>query len=90
MVMYKCINGLAPDNLVQSERDSKVPYSCCTRSQSSGNIYIDSSRTDWGRRTFTDSGARLWNNLPTIIVKNSVNVQSFKVKLKLHTIEPPL
>ena len=88
-LMYKCINGLAPENLAQSVRDRKLPHSYCTRSQSSGNIYIERSRTDWGRRTFRDSGARLWNNLPTY-VKNSVNVQSLKMNLKRHILEPPL
>ena len=80
---------IAPENLAQSVRDRKLPHSYCTRSQSSGNIYIERSRTDWGRRTFRDSGARLWNNLPTY-VKNSVNVQSLKMNLKRHILEPPL
>ena len=35
--MYKCINGLAPANLAQCVRDSKMPRYYGTPSQSSGN-----------------------------------------------------
>ena len=83
--MYKCINGIAPDNLAQSVKDRKLRYSYYTRSL----ICSGRNRIDWGRLTFSDSGARLWNNLQTH-VKNSVKVQSFKVIPKRQILENPL
>ena len=82
-LMYRCIKSDAPDILTKCILDRKITHSHFTRSQSSntGNIYIQLSRTDWGRRTFNNSGAMLWNNLPTN-VKDSLSIQSFKKALK--------
>ncbi len=86
-LMFRCTHGAAPDYLSESFVARKLPHSYRTRSQSSGKLYIERTKTDWGRRTFRNSAARLWNNLPTHVI-NARNIQSFKKNLKQLVLNP--
>jgi len=81
ILMYRCIHGSAPEYLVNNIH--RISHSHRTRSQNSTNIQVALSKTDWGRRTFQNSGADSWNHLPSK-VKNSPSLQSFKKHLKAH------
>ena len=81
VIFYRCLHGLAPEYLSDNVRIYSHNHG--TRSQSSTNMCVERSRTDWGERAFKNAGARLWNILP-IHIKNSPSVDSFKSQLKNH------
>lgn len=80
-LLYRCINGLAPDYLSDDILIRMKPHRYGTRSQTTTNITVELTKTDWGRHTFKNSGARLWNHLPCH-VKNSLSMQAFKKNVK--------
>ena len=83
ILMYRCINKLAPEYLVQNIHDRMKSHGYGTRLHDTINIRVGRSKTNWGKRTFQNSGAYLWNHLPAK-VKNSPNVHIFKKMLKAH------
>jgi hypothetical protein len=84
ILMYKCIHNLAPEYLVNKIQNQNT-HRYSTRSQSANNIATHRIRTEWGRRTFLNSGASVWNNLPNT-VRNSLSIQSFKKNFKKYII----
>ena len=77
VMMYKCINNIAPQYLCDVFKFSSNQYSL--RSTKSGCLFVPRPNTNFMKRTFQYSGTLLWNNIPSVI-KDSINVDIFKRK----------
>ena len=63
IMVYKSLNGLAPDYLAEMfiDRSNITNY---TLRDTSGKLAIPQPRTDYLKNSFSYSGAVLWNSLP--------------------------
>lgn len=81
LIVYKCLNNMAPEYLADAIKLRK------TRSLRSTTMeYLEErkSRTvNYGDRSFVVAGPKLWNGLPLHIRKSS-SIGTFKTKLKTH------
>ena len=77
-MMYKTMNGHAADYL---ERLFTQYYSNYNLRNSEGKLALPNPRTNYLKRSFSYSGATLWNNLPSSL-KNVGSVDRFKRTLK--------
>ena len=80
-MVYKSLNGLAPDNLCQillSDVHSRVLRN------TKCDLYIPRMRTAYGQNSFAFRGVDKWNKLHSDI-KLAPSIQSFKAKLKAHS-----
>ena len=59
--MYKCINNLAPAYLCNSFDPRRPNYDFRNAKK---KLMLPKQGTDYLKRSFSDSGALLWNNLP--------------------------
>ena len=78
LMIFKAMNGLAPDYLQSlfSQRDSVYNLR-----DSEGKLTLPKPNTNYLKRSFSYSGAMLWNNLPKCL-KNVVSVNNFKQIIK--------
>ena len=78
LMMFKTMNGLAPDYLQSlfSQRHSVYNWR-----DSEGKLTLPKPNTNYLKRSFSYSGAMLWNNLPKRL-KNAVSVNNFKQIIK--------
>ena len=67
ILMYKCVNGLAPDYLSNGIQSQMITHSYNTRSSTGNSITQSAIRTEFGKCSFKFSGARSWNDLPCTI-----------------------
>ena len=74
----KTMNGLAPDYL-QSLFSQR--HSVYNLRGSEGKLTLPKPNTNYLKRSFSYSGAMLWNNLPKCL-KNAVSVNNFKQIIK--------
>ena len=77
-MMYKTMNGLTPEYL---QRLFAQSYSNYNLRNSEGKLALPKPRTNYLKRSFSYSGATLWNNLPDSL-KNVGSVDQFKRNLK--------
>ena len=77
--MYKCLNKLSPSYLSEKFNKNETEYNL-----RDGNRLLKKKVNTkcFGLRTFSYSGAKLWNNLP-MEIKNSVTLNEFKERIKL-------
>jgi hypothetical protein len=79
-MMYKIVNGKAPDSLTQlipDRTDQRTEYNLRTPE----NITTPHTRTDSLRNSFIPSTIRAWNALPNE-TRNAESLESFKKKIK--------
>ena len=86
LLVYKCLNGLAPPYL--SELISWKTSSRCLRSNDQLLLNIPKigntmSKVKYGDRTFSVAAPSLWNQLP-LHVKSQTTTLGFKKSLKTH------
>ena len=76
--MYTTSNDLAPEYLrsLFSQR-----HSACNLRNSEGMLILSKPNTNYLKRSFSYSGAMLWNNLPKSL-KNAASVEHFKRNVK--------
>ena len=81
LLVFKCLNGLAPVYLIQL----LSPYSPSRELRSSSQLMLaqSASFTVNACRSFNVSGPRLWNSLP-MHIKECSSLSVFKSKLKTH------
>ena len=79
VLMYKCINNLAPPYLCNKFSKRSNIHECNTRNRELLQIPIYNTAT--GQRTFHYRGAKLWNDLDNN-TKQMPSLRSFKNKLK--------
>ena len=64
-MVYKLLNGLAPDYLAERFAN-RSSITNCTLRDTSGKLAIPQARTDYSKNSFSYSGAVLWNPLPIV------------------------
>ncbi len=75
ILMYKCLNNLAPCYLTDLFQTNN---SC-----QSNNLHVVKSKLEYYNRSFTITGAKLWNSLPQN-VKDMPTLSSFKHSCKTY------
>ena len=78
MLMYKIIHKTAPVYLQELFSGNKTGYNL---RDSCGKLFLPKPRTEYLKRSFTYSGAKLWNSLPNI-ARNAKTKAHFKKELK--------
>ena len=75
-MVYKSLNGLAPDYMHSMfvNRDSVNPYSL---RNTEGKLAVANPRTNYLKNSFRYSGAVLWNSLP-IGLRPANNLRDFR------------
>ena len=79
-MMYKTMNDLAPEYLQSLFSQCHSAYNLYLRN-SEGRLTLSKPSTNYLKRSFSYSGAMLWNNLPKKI-KNAASVEHFKRNIK--------
>ena len=64
---YKCIHRMGPVYLHNKFQSISSLTDRQTRGSSSGKLYLSTSRTEFYKRSFEYSAAKLWNSLPSSI-----------------------
>jgi hypothetical protein len=78
ILMYKFTNNLTPMYLQDLFVTRVSHYSL---RDSEGKLFLPKPRTDYLKRSFSYSGASLWNSLPESL-RSSLSLSSFKRSLK--------
>ena len=76
-LMYKCVNKLAPNYLCNMFTPRTLPFDLRDASQ---KLYLPKPRTDYLKRSFSYSGASLWNDLPEDI-RTTKSLRNFKRRI---------
>ena len=76
--MYKTMNDLAPEYLQSLFSQRQSAYNL---RNSEGRLTLSKPSTNYLKRSFSYSGAMLWNNLPKNL-KNAASVEHFKRNIK--------
>ena len=63
-LMYDINSNNAPINMLHLFKETSSVHSYNTRSSTSGNLYVQNSRLEMQRRSFSRLGVRLWNEIP--------------------------
>ena len=82
IMMYKTLNGMTPEYLRSSFvfRDNLNYHSRNTEN----TLTLPQPRTDYLKKSFSYSGAQLWNSLP-IELRQATSLNDFKTKLRRHS-----
>ena len=81
--MYKTLNGLAPDSMIEMlERQADI-HQYSTRSANIGGIFIPHRNLSKGQEAISYAGARLWNEI-SIEIRRAQTLETFKGELKRH------
>ena len=63
-LMYDISSNNAPINMLHLFKETCSVHSYNTQSSTSGNLYVQNSRLEMQRRSFSRLGVRLWNEIP--------------------------
>ena len=77
-MMFKSVNGLAPEYLQSLFSQRRSVYNL---RDSEGKLALPKPSTNYLKRSFSYSGAMLWNNMPKSL-KNAVSVNHLKRIIK--------
>jgi len=83
VLVYQCLNGLAPSYLADDCQLLSDVRPRRLRSSDSGFCAVRRTRTTYGDRCFAVAGSRAWNSLPTEL-RQSDSLGQFKRRLKTH------
>ncbi|XP_046551047.1 uncharacterized protein LOC124260773 [Haliotis rubra] len=82
LLVFKCVNGLAPSYLSNLLKKHYPPRSL--RSGSQYFLEVPTTRTNtFGDRSFAKAGREMWNSLP-MNLRSQENLPAFKSQLKTH------
>jgi hypothetical protein len=81
ILMYKCINGSAPNYLSDNITHADTVHDHITRHSDRGNLYLPLPHTEYFKKSFQYVGPKLWNDIPPNI-QNADNLYLFKRQLK--------
>ena len=76
-MMFKAMNGLAPDYLQSLFPQRHSVYKLRDSADSEGKLTLPKPSTNYLKCSLSYSGAMLWNNLPKCL-KNAASVINFK------------
>ena len=82
-MMYKSLNNLAPDYMMDLFNKVSESHSRNLRSVENDLLMIPFSRTCYYDHSFAIQGAKQWNSLP-IDIRNAQSLDSFKHNVRLH------
>ena len=84
--MYKTLHGMTPDYLRSRfvYRDDVSAYRL--RNTEKKKLVLPQPRTDYLKKSFSYSGAQLWNNLP-IDLRQASSLADFKSKLSRYSLK---
>ena len=83
ILVYKCLNNLAPDYLSATLHYVSETQLYSTRSASNKHLTLPKPHLSLMKHSFQYSGPQLWNTLPTSII-NCSSLQSLKWLLRQH------
>ena len=81
VLMYKCINGMAPDYLSDQVTLISEVNTYNTRSSSTLEVLVPTVNRSVFKKSFSYNGAIIWNSLPDFI-RRADSLQSFKLLYK--------
>ena len=81
IMVYKALNGLAPEYIADLFKNTSDIHSRNLRSVDNELLRISHSRTSYNERPFSIVGAKRWNLLP-LDIKLSSSLNAFKTTLK--------
>ena len=77
LLVFKALNGMAPDYLSKMFHYVKDVHSVNLRSTNCDKLYISRPKTGYQKMTFSYDGATAWNKLPNEVTKSAM-LLSFK------------
>ena len=80
-LMFKCVNGLAPNYLSDQVNLMSEVNNYNTRSSNSLDVLVPAVNREIFRKSFAFNGARIWNSLPDFI-RRAGSVAQFKTFYK--------
>jgi len=80
--VYKCLHDRAPQYLQIYCEPTSTVATRRLRSAHSGRLTVPRTRTNYGDRSFTIQGPRVWNSLPAALRAPDITLTTFKNKLK--------
>ena len=91
MLMFKCVNGIAPDYLCNEFYKITDVHDRVTRQSSDNDLYLSTVKTSYMQRSLRYYGANLWNRIPmniretdsTITIKKLYNNFITLIKLQV-------
>ena len=87
LMVYKCLNNLAPQYLAKKFSYISDVHQCNTRQAAVGNLALpplsNGHDIEGYKHSYAYSGVNLWNSI-THLVRNTVNVNGFKRMYKSH------
>ena len=83
LMIYKTLNGHAPEYLIDLFIKASEMYSRNLRSVTNDDLRVPFARTNYFSKSFSIEGAKRWNSLPTDI-KQIKTLHSFKTSLRSH------
>ena len=81
VLIYKCLNGLAPNYLCDAFTSCGDVHNYCTRGPNRRNLYVPQPNLECFKRSFIYVGPNVWNDIPDSI-RNLKIMQSFKKRMK--------
>ena len=81
-LMYDVSNKYAPINIINLFTKSGSVHSYNSRSAAADNFYVEHSRLELQKQSFSRAGVRLWNNVPVRLR----NLRKTVFKKELHQI----
>ena len=85
-MMYKFLNNLAPNYMIDLFNKVSEPHSRNLRSVENDLLMIPFSKTRYYDRSFAIQGAKQWNSLP-MNIRNAPSLDSFKHNVKMYLSE---
>ena len=79
MLMFKCMNGIAPEYLSDNLHSISDVHSYSLRSTTLHHLHVPRPKSEYFKRTFQYSGIILWNSLP-VDIKMVKKLDTFKKK----------
>ena len=79
VLMFKCVNDMAPSYLCEMFTSTSESIAYSLRSTASNGLFVPRPNTNFMKSTFQYSGTVLWNNIPAT-VKSVNNIEMFKKK----------
>ena len=85
ILMYKTLHGMTPDYL-RSRFVYRDDVSAYRLRNTENKLVLPQLRTDYLKKSFSYSGAQLWNNLP-VDLRQASSLADFKSKLSRHSLK---
>ena len=86
ILVFKCLNGLAPSYLSDLLTARSIIHSRSTRQTSANLLHIPFARTNYFQRSFQIYGPKIWNTLPSH-VREANTIQEFKYLCRNHILK---